>query len=135
MMKCVCCWFRFVFLLLCITTGWGCGKPAPKLVPVSGIVVNGDKPIPWVTVLFAGSRSKEGQNLDAYAQTDAHGSFTLYTGQQQAKGAAVGHYKVSVTSESPHPLIPAKFNQFGTTTLEVDVPEGGANDLKLDLRK
>jgi hypothetical protein len=134
MMKSVCRQLGLVFLALGMATGWGCGKPEPKLVPVSGVLMNGDKPIPSVTVLFASDLSTGGQNFDAYAATDAQGKFTLFTGQH-GKGAVAGHYRVSVTSEGPHRLIPAKFNQFGTTTLHVDIPEGGTNDLKLDLSK
>ena len=125
---------RLVFLALWIPTVWGCGKPEPKLVPVSGVVMNGGRPIASATVLFAADISKKGETLDAYAETDAQGKFTLFTAQR-GKGATVGHYKVSVTSEAPNRLIPAKFNQFGTSTLEVDVPETGTNDLKLDLSK
>jgi hypothetical protein len=124
----------FVVLSLGMATGLGCGKPEPKLVPVSGTLVNGNKPIPSVTVLFACDLSTGGQNFDAYASTDEQGKFTLFTGQH-GQGAVAGHYKVSVTSEGPHRLIPTKFTQFGTTTLHVDIPEGGTTDLKLDLGK
>jgi hypothetical protein len=133
-MKSVCRRLGLVFLALGMATGWGCGKPPPKLVPASGVLVNGDKPIASVTVLFAADLSTGGQNFDAYASTDAQGQFTLYTGQH-GKGAVAGHYKVSVTSEGPHRLIPAKFTQFSTSTLQVDIPENGTNDLKLDLGK
>jgi hypothetical protein len=133
-MKSVCYWLGMIFLALGIGMCWGCGKLEPKLVPASGVLMNGDKPIPFVSVLFAADISTGGKNFDAFAQTDAHGKFTLFTGQH-GKGAAAGHYKVSITSEGPHRLIPAKFTQFGTTTLSVDVPEGGTKDLKLDLSK
>jgi hypothetical protein len=133
-MKSVCRWLGLVFLMLGIAMNGGCGKVEPKLVPVSGVLVNGDKPIPSVSVVFSADISTRDLNCDAYAQTDAQGKFTLYT-SQRGKGAAAGHYKVSVTSEGPHRLIPAKFTQFGTTTLHVDIPENGTNDLKLDLSK
>ena len=133
-MKSVCRRLGSVFLVLWIATGAGCGKNAVALVPVSGVVVYGDKPVSSASVLFAADRSKEGENYDAYAMTDTQGKFTLFTAQH-GKGAAAGHYKVSITSEGPNRLIPAKFNQFGTTTLAVDIPEGGTNDLKLDLSK
>lgn len=127
------CWL--VFLALWAISGWGCGKPGPKLVPVSGIVVNGDKPIANATIQFAPDPSQAGQALDAIAQTDGEGHFAVQT-VPHGKGAAVGHYKVTVYSEGPaRRLIPAKFTGISTTTLHVNVAEPGTNDLKLDLSK
>ena len=52
------------------------------------------------------------------------------------KGAPAGRYKVVITTESPsRALIPASITALRTTTLVVDVPEGGVQDLKLDLSK
>jgi hypothetical protein len=131
-------WWGLVPLAFCVVLGWGCGKSGPKLVPVSGIVVNGDKPVPAAMVQFSadvpGTGKEEG--WDAYAHTDAQGNFTLRT-MPHGDGAALGRYKVVITCyDGPGArLIPRKFADRGTTTLNVEVKEGGLQDLKLDLSK
>jgi hypothetical protein len=124
-----------IFLAFCVGTGWGCGKPVPKLVPVSGVVVNGNKPVARVALSFAADISQGGQTLDAYSSTDEEGRFTLQT-VSHGKGAPAGRYKVVLTTDGPSArLIPPKFTSLSTTTLMVDVPERGVQDLKLDLSK
>jgi hypothetical protein len=112
-----------------------CGKPIPKLVPVSGVVVNGDKPVSLVNVAFAADISKGGPTLDAYASTDAQGRFSLRT-TLHGKGVPAGHYKVVISTDGPSGrLIPASITSLTTTKLEVDVPENGTEDMKIDLSK
>src|SRR5262249_54713531 len=124
-----------VFLACCLATGWGCGKPAPKLVPVSGVVVNGDKPVARAAISFAADISQGGQTRDAYGSTDEQGRFSLRT-VTDGKGAPVGRYKVVITSDGPSGrLIPRGLTDLNTTTLVVEVKEGGSQDLKLDLSK
>jgi hypothetical protein len=119
----------------CIATIWGCGKPAPKLVPVSGVVVNGNRPVSRAAISFAADISQGEQTLDAYGSTDAEGHFTLQT-VTHGKGAPAGRYKVVITTDGPSSrLIPPKFTNLSSTTLKVEVPENGAPDLKLDLSK
>lgn len=126
-------WPGLAALALCVAGG-GCGKAGPKLVPVSGIVTNGDKPVPSAIVQFAADIS-QGGGLDAYGQTDADGRFTLQT-IPHGPGAMVGSYKVVVTTDGPGArLIPRKFTDLGSTTLYVEIREGGSTDLKLDLGK
>jgi hypothetical protein len=135
MMKAVHRRFGLVFLALGVIAVGGCGQSAPKLVPVSGMVVNGDKPVANATIQFAPESSQEGQGLDAIAQTDKKGHFTVQT-VPYGKGAVVGRYKVTVYSEGPaRLLIPAKFQAISTTTLRVDIVAPGTEDLKLDLSK
>jgi hypothetical protein len=124
-----------VFLAFCVATGWGCGKPGPKLVPVSGVVVNGNKPVTGAYVVFAADVSQGGQTLDAYGSTDKEGHFTLRTTKSHAKGTPAGRYKVVISTDGPSPLIPRPFTTLDTTPLQVDVPESGTEDLKLDLSK
>jgi hypothetical protein len=124
-----------VFLACWVATGGGCGKPALKLVPVSGVVVNGNKPVARVALSFAADISGGGQTLDAYGSTDGEGRFTLET-VTQGKGAPAGRYKVVITTDGPSGrLIPASITSLSTTPLVVDVPEDGVQDLKLDLSK
>jgi hypothetical protein len=124
-----------VFLAFCAAAGWGCGKPAPKRVPVGGVVVNGDKPVAHAALSFVADISGGGPTLDAYGSTDGEGRFTLQT-VSHGKGAPPGRYKVAITTTGPSGrLIPAGVTAHHSTPLVVDVPEGGAPDLKLDLSK
>jgi hypothetical protein len=121
-----------VFLALCIATS-GCGRAGPKLHPVGGIVVNGKEPVARASVSFAAVVSPGTQTLDGYASTDAEGRFSVQT-VSQGKGLPAGTYKVVITRDLPaRGQIPGKFTTLPTTTLSVNVPEGGVQDLKLDL--
>jgi hypothetical protein len=123
-----------VFLVFC-AAGWGCGKPGLKLVPVSGVVVNGNKPVSRAAISFAADISQGGETLDAYGSLDGDGHFTLQT-VSRGPGAPPGRYKVVITTDGPSSrLIPASITALSTTPLVVEVPEEGAQDLKLDLSK
>ena len=129
-------WQGLVLLAFCIVAAWGCGKRGPKLVPVSGVVVNGGKPVPAAMVQFSADVAGTGKEeaYDAYGHTDEQGNFSLRT-LPHGEGAALGRYKVVITCyEGPGArLLPRKFTDRGTTTLTVEVKEGGLKDLKLDL--
>jgi hypothetical protein len=121
-----------VLLALGVAASAGCGN-APKLVPVSGVVVNGDKPVARATISFAADVSQGGRTLNAYGSTDDEGRFSLRTVSGR-KGAPAGRYKVVLTTDNPsRRLIPASITDLSTTQLVVDIPEGGRQDLKLDL--
>jgi hypothetical protein len=124
-----------LFLALWAAAGGGCRKSGPKLVPVSGVVVNGTRPVARASVSFAADPPRAGQTLDAYGSTDAEGRFSLQT-VSQGKGAPAGRYKVVITTDGPsRALIPEKLTAHHTTTLVAEVPEGGTQDLRLDLSK
>src|SRR5262245_43119948 len=129
--------WRLVPLAFCLAA-LGCGKGGPKLVPVSGVVVNGAKPVPAAMVQFSSDVAGSGKEeaFDAYGHTDEQGHFTLRT-QTYGPGAALGRYKVVITCyDGPGAgLIPRQFTDRGTTTLNVEVKEGGLQDLKLDLSR
>jgi hypothetical protein len=134
-MKSVCRRLGLVFLALGIAAGWGCGKPGPKLVPVSGVVVNGTRPVSRAAISFAADTSQGGETLDAYGSLDGEGHFTLQT-VSRGMGAPPGRYKVVITTDGPSSrLIPASITALHSTPLVVDVPEDGTQDLKLDLSK
>jgi hypothetical protein len=124
-----------VLLAFSVAAGWGCRPSGPKPVPVSGVVVNGKQPVSRAAISFAADISGGGKTLDAYGSTDGEGRFTLQT-VSHGNGAPPGRYKVVITTDGPSGrLIPARFTHLSTTTLTVDVPEGGAQDLRLDLGK
>ena len=128
-------WPALLFLAVCLAAGWGCGKPGLKLVPVSGVVVNGGKPVANVTIAFAADISGGGPTLDAFGSTDGDGNFSLQT-VMQGQGAPAGRYKVIITTDGPAArLIPAHIMSLSTTRLVVDIPPEGTHDLKLDLAK
>jgi len=124
-----------VAVAFCVASALGCGKPAPKLVPVSGMVVNGNNPVARAAISFAADISQGGPTLDAFGSTDADGRFTLQT-VSHGKGAPPGRYKVVITTDGPSSrLIPANITALSTTRLVVDIPQDGSQDLKLDLSK
>ncbi len=127
--------FAQVVLVCGLVAAWGCGKPAPKLVPVSGVVLHGTTPVSRAAISFAAEISQGGETRDAYGSTDDQGRFTLQT-VTDGKGAPVGKYKVVITTDGPSGrLIPKTVSDLTTTPIEVEVKEGGTQDLKLDLSK
>jgi hypothetical protein len=123
-----------VFVAFGAALGWGCGKPL-KLVPVGGVVVNGTKPVPSAAISFAADTSKGGETLDGYGSLDGEGHFAMKT-VSRGTGLPPGRYKVVITTDGPSSrLIPASITSLTTTPLVVDIPEDGAQDLKLDLGK
>ena len=85
----------WVFLTLCAATGWGCGKSPPKLVPVGGVVVNGNQPVARATISFAADISQSGETLDAYGSLDGEGRFSLQTVSNGKGGRRRGAAKSS----------------------------------------
>src|SRR5262249_9413379 len=113
---------RGLVLLAYVAMAWSCGKPPPRLFPVSGVVVNGNKPVSRAAISFAADISQGGETLDAYASTDAEGRFNLQT-VTHGKGVPAGRYKVVISTDGPSSrLIPAKFTDLSSTTMIVDIP-------------
>ncbi|MCA9012679.1 MAG: carboxypeptidase regulatory-like domain-containing protein [Planctomycetaceae bacterium] len=132
----------------------GCGGGTDKWVegrekvnPVSGIVTLDGKPVEGAVVMFI-SASKP---ISAQGLTDASGQYHLTT-YEQHDGAVAGEHKVTVrkteykevksgnwTEEEPAmikqsvELLPIEYATEKTTTLKKSVPEGGAQDLNIEL--
>jgi hypothetical protein len=124
-----------VLLAACVVAAWGCGKPGLKLVPVSGVVVNGNKTVSRATLAFAAEAAPGSQTLDGYGSTDGDGKFTIQT-VLQGPGVPAGRYKVVLHSETASArLIPTSLTSLTTTPLIVEIPEDGTDDLRLDLSK
>lgn len=86
----------FVLSLALAALG-GCGQSG-KLVPVTGKVMVGDKPLTTGTVTFI----PEGDNkskIEPVGTIGADGTYTLATGTQP--GAPAGKYRVIVTATRP----------------------------------
>ena len=87
-----------VFLTVSVATG--CSKSG--LVPVEGIVVLENEPVPEATVLFI---PEGGTGQPAHGMTDENGKFQLSTFKEN-DGALPGAYKVTVTKSVPPPQPP-----------------------------
>ena len=129
----------------------GCSNSGPvadivDTVAVSGTLTYLGKPLPGYQVSFqpvSGVRS-------ATAISDAEGKFVLGT-NNIGDGAAPGMHKVTVVWVAPSddgmgeiiddpsklpkaPIeIPAKYHAIETSGLQMDIPAGGNNDLRLEL--
>jgi hypothetical protein len=127
----------------------GCSGGEP-LVPVSGTVTLGGKPLPGASVSLYPDVSKgnKSKSLPA-AKSNAQGQYKVFT--MGRAGAPVGSYKVVVfASESqkaadpkdskksspalPKSILNPRYNQDSTTPLSVEVKAGAsaAYDLKLE---
>jgi hypothetical protein len=84
-------WPGLLLLAFCVVAAPACGRSGPKLVPVNGVVVNGDKPVPAAMVQFSADVVGTGKEVayDAYGNTDEKGRFSLYT-TPHGDGAALG---------------------------------------------
>jgi len=133
----------------------GCGKPALKLVPVSGKVLVGDKPLTFGTVQFRADISRGNRSMEVpVATVQSDGSFEMMTGART--GAPLGSWKVLVIAdnfqvfdpppspnwplfpdgwEPPKPLVHERYLRVPSTDLTVEVverPGEGAYVLKLN---
>ncbi len=132
----------------------GCGKPEPPpLVPVSGTVTIGGKPVPSAMVTFYPLFEGFGGEVIAEGISDAAGRFTLSC--PLGEGVCIGRHKVTV-ADAPTPddardqtveaqtrmaaflrslsnrPIGMKFGSLATSPLELEVTaDGGPYDLSL----
>lgn len=120
----------------------GCGKSGGvQYVPVSGVVTVDGAPLENATILFIPQRTGESTEVgqSSSGRTDEQGRYVLMTASQ-VRGAAVGHHRVSISTEVSDPStgevqvpesLPAKFHK--NTTLEIKVPEGGLDSANFNL--
>lgn len=83
-------WSRAFLLILGLVSGavTGCGSKGPEIVPVSGTVTQGGKPIGGLLINF-----EPGDGRPSWAQTDAAGKFVVKY-DDTIQGAKVGTHKV-----------------------------------------
>jgi len=136
-------------LLLAVALTQGCGSKsegpaAAQTVTAKGTLTAGGKPLAHYRVTFVPD-----SNLPASSTTDENGKFTLGT-NSPGDGAVAGRHKVTVVFVGPpdaptpdmenyKPLkapveIPRKQQSAETTDLVVEVPAGGAEDLKIEIK-
>ena len=118
--------------LLVATAGLsGCGEAGPEipdLVPATGVVTKGGKPISDAIVTFW--PEKGGQSV---GNTDAEGRFELkYMGT--TPGAVIGKHTIKISKmsgEAGDELIPRQFNDASKLSKEVTKP--GPNEFKFEI--
>jgi hypothetical protein len=121
----------------------GCGAPAEKFTPIVGKVTVNGTPLGTGSVTFHPDAGKGNNSPHIPVGTlDSEGTYQLMSATRE--GAPPGWYKVTVSAQEPidpkNPyalpkhLISPKFNDAGTSGLEIEVvekPQPGAYDLKL----
>jgi hypothetical protein len=115
----------------------GCrGFTPPKLVPVRGKVLSGNKPLAGVGIQFNPVDAKQKDNV-ANGMTDDKGEFTLttyYPKAGQLDGAAVGEYKVIIVPYPGGASVPEEYRDPDLTPWKVEIGEAGNQDLVLTVR-
>src|SRR5579871_2451880 len=79
----------------------GCPPRRPAVVPVRGVVLLDNKPLPNAAVLFVPLLDDFGSDMNSVAMTDEQGRFTLKCNWQNQPGAAVARHKVLVHDAPP----------------------------------
>ena len=127
-------------VLAILSTITGCGGPKmPDVVPVTGTVTMGGKPVEGATVTFMA----KGAPRVSSGTTDAQGKFSLST-YEPNDGAIPGENSITVTKfvkaaddapdAQPKNELPSKFASVMTSGLKREVKEGEANDFTIDLK-
>lgn len=124
-------WFLFVFALLLPA---GCTGKLGKMVPVSGKVSVGGKPVASGQVVYVPEKNLGGAIISGKID---NGTYTLTTDGKD--GAPLGRYKVFLTTSTPGAKesgasINAKYsspNTSGLTREVVEAPAPNAYDLTL----
>lgn len=119
--------------ILVLLAAFGCSKTAPPLVPVAGKVEYRGKPVTDVTVQFVPDTAKNQQGMTATAQTSNDGSFRLQT-PPHGDGALPGIYRITLVAYPGKQPFPVRYSRSDKTTLIVEIPQEGKNDLAIKLR-
>jgi hypothetical protein len=144
---------QVVSLLLlagCAQDPWKAKRP--KVVRAGGRVLYNGQPLEGAHVTFTNAAA----NVSAYARTGADGKFTLTT-FEQGDGAVPGKQQISVSKveftshadpnvdrtatvkQSPAPerrwVVPQHYGSVTTSGLTAEVPEGGKEDILVELHE
>jgi hypothetical protein len=74
------------------------GCDGPRIVPVSGRVTLGNKPLANATVIFQPLSQEKNPGPGSQATTDSDGRYVLQLMTENRKGALEGWHKVSITA-------------------------------------
>lgn len=110
----------------------GCGRGGPEVLPVSGVVNLDGTPLADAAVMFSGADGKQ----PVTARTDSTGKFSL-SARPGSNSVAVakgtpgaapapgdGLMPAGKVAPPPKSAVPAKYADFRTSTLKVDVKKG-----------
>jgi len=135
-----------VALPLCLVVISGCGKPAPKTVPVSGVVRVHGKPQKGMMVRFLPDPEQGNDtSIDASGTTDEQGKYVLHYSHEdkQGDGATVGWQRVLVIDttrghtpqgQQPRPsLIPMDYASPASTPVKKEVKADGPQTIDIDI--
>lgn len=140
----------WILTALLVVAATGCGSRAkpnrPATVPARGVVTYRGEPVSDAVLVIQPSAQK---GYAASASTDAEGKFDLKAFPPDS-GAVPGAYGVVVMKVSqedvhsegshrrgipePKSLIPAKYVDPAKSGLRVEIPAGGAEELRFDLK-
>jgi hypothetical protein len=137
--------FPLLFLLVVGLLVFVAGCEDAKIVPVSGRVTLGKRPVANATVIFQPLSEEPNPGPGSQGKTDREGRFTLQLMTKDRKGALVGRHRVSITAyegdeDVPSSgsdmvfrkrLIPSEYNVKSKLTFEV--PAGGTSEADFDL--
>jgi hypothetical protein len=120
----------------------GCGEA--RIVPVSGRVTLGGRPVANAMVIFQPFSKERNPGPGSQGKTDGDGRFTLQLMTGARKGALVGPHKVSITAYEGDVVpssgsdmvfrkrvIPSEYNV--NSKLTFIVPAGGTTEANFDL--
>jgi hypothetical protein len=130
-------------LVCAILTSCGAKEENLTLLPVSGTVTVDGKTLPMGTVYYQPDESKGNKStkgISGHIQEDGSYKLITVTSGGNKEGAPVGWYKVTVNVGPPTteeqknlkvPTISETYKRPKTTTLLIEVKQGGSYDLKL----
>jgi hypothetical protein len=126
-------------------------KMRPQVFPATGTVTYQGKPCAGATVMFeANSPDEKARGKVAIGHTDSAGGFRMKTFKEY-EGVVAGPHRISITKSEfiqnlppnpdptidypliEKPLLPAKYKEFQTSGLTVDVSPDGPNSFLLTL--
>jgi hypothetical protein len=129
---------RFLLLASVLALVAGCGGNG--VVPVAGTVTLDGKPLADANIVLAQLRATDPGPF--VGKTDAEGKYTLGAATSPGSGAAVGEYRLMITTvtggsmeDSPLPtekeVVPGEYRN---GTMKFTVPAGGTQDATFDLK-
>lgn len=119
----------------------GCGSSGPKTYPVKGTVSYQGKPLPLGAIMFV---PEDGPTASAAIQSDGTYQVDLIAGAHRVQVVAIpprqgkpdpyaeGGLDTTGFPE-PKPLVPAKYNRYDTSEVQIDVNPSGENNVNIDL--
>lgn len=113
-------------VLVCAGCGPRGGKARKPTVPVRGLVLLEDKPLPGAVVVFHPLDDPAPEAPRSYARTSPDGGFALAT-YETGDGAPAGRYAVVILAldgEEGTSLIPARYGSVESSGLRADIKEG-----------